>query len=567
MDEFQKMFEDWVKQNYLQIDWLTDNTFKIPGFEGVFILIEPKEENIIDEDCCLILYDEEIDLIEEEGKIQYIVFEFGSRFYYTKPIKFKNKFNFEGYEAHFTDFKYIGDNTCQLDNLLPFVNLGIHDEYELLNGSQLANDWVKKSVFLKHKSAAVVDRNTLAGTLAFQTACKKVGIKPILGMTASVAQDFDQTKQVQVAYDLKLYVVNEIGWQNLFQINKAINVDYNKIIPEEILLKYSKGIIAVFPPFSLLSALETDKDVIRTITKYKVAFDKIYYQIDTVEYDGDAADLRNLNQIKKYLASYRKFIQPVLINDSYYIDKEMFLLKDYLNKIGHLAHEYSEDQYFKTLDETHEKFSPLFSDGDVYFELLTEMCNNTVEISDMCNYEINTGERKLPEYFQLNPEKSNEELFFDLIQKGIDEQLEGKVDDLNIYMERIQTECDVIVSAGFIDYFLILWDIVDWCKNNGVAVGPGRGCFLPDSKVNLLSGKQVDIKDIVVGDIVSNFYNENGAEVKKIFVYDINEEIIELIFDDFSIKCTKDHKFLTKNRGWVEAQYITCDDDIEEISY
>lgn len=469
-------FNNWVKTNFLKITFKSDNIFSVVNFEGDFLLIEPKEDILIDEDCCLILYEEELALIEEE-KAKHLVFEFGKRFYYTKLITYKNKFNQIGYEAHFNDFKYIGDNDCELDNIIPFVHLGVHDEYELLNGSQMAKDWVKKAKFLKHKALGLADRNTLGGTLAFQTEIKKAGLRSILGMTVSVADDYNDKKDVQVTYDLKLYVVNEIGWQNLFQINKTINVDHNKgkYIPEETLLSYAEGLIAVFPPNSVLGNLENDKVAKRIVKRYETVFDALYYQIDSVEYDADATDLKYLNNIKTYLSRYRDLLPPILINDSYYLDQEMFQLKEYLNKIDRKAYEYSEDQYFKTLDETNQKFSSLFSDNDEWLELLLEMCNNTVELAEKCQYEISVGESKLPKY-EFSPDGlSNEDYFFDLIQKGFEEKVINKGLDQELYMNRVQTECEVIVPAGFIDYFLILIDVVNWCKENDIEVGPGRG--------------------------------------------------------------------------------------------
>ena len=472
--EFIESFNNWAKINFLKISFKSDNIIQVAGFEGDFLLIEPKDDALIDEDCCLILYEEELELIEE-NKVQYLLFEFGKRFYYTKPITFKNKFNQVGYEAHFDDFKYIGENNCELDNIIPFIHLGVHDEYELLNGSQMAKDWVKKAKFLKHKALGLADKNTLGGTLAFQTEIKKAGLKSVLGVTISVADNYNKEKDVQVTYDLKVYVTNESAWQNLFQISKAINVDYDKFIPEKVLFKYAKGLIAVFPSNSVLGDLEDIKTVNSIIKKYKLFFDDVYYQIDSVEYDADNADLKYLKQIKKYLNNYREVIKPILINDSYYMDQEMFQLKEYLNKVDRKAYEYSEDQYFKTLDEVNQKFSPLFKDNDEWLELLLEMCNNTVELAEKCQFEISVGESKLPKY-EFSPDGlSNEDYFFQLIEKAFEEKVINKGLDQELYMKRIQTECEVIVPAGFVDYFLILYDIINWCKENNIEVGPGRG--------------------------------------------------------------------------------------------
>ena len=96
-------------------------------------------------------------------------------------------------------------------------------------------------------------------------------------------------------------------------------------------------------------------------------------------------------------------------------------------------------------------------------------------------------------------------------------------------------------------------------------VGPGRGCFLPGSKVKMQSGEFKEIEKILPREFVKNLFVGN-AKVNETFVYEVDEEIIELEFENGTIiKCTKDHKFYTENRGWVEAQYLSEDDEVSEV--
>jgi DNA polymerase-3 subunit alpha len=94
--------------------------------------------------------------------------------------------------------------------------------------------------------------------------------------------------------------------------------------------------------------------------------------------------------------------------------------------------------------------------------------------------------------------------------------------------------------------------------------GPGRGCFLPDTRVKMSNGLMKNISDIKIGDKVIDC-DGNEQEVYDTLVYDVDEEIMELHFGEIVIRCTKDHKFLTKNRGWIEAQHLTSNDDIVEV--
>lgn len=474
-------FQNWCEQNNILIQSEDNNQFLVPKF-GKILLIAGKDEYIVDADCCLNLNASEVSIIElqisvrPENAIKYLVFEFGQRFYYNKLVPWKDEWNNIKYQADFNDFKLIGE--C-IDPFIeqPFVHLGVHTEYDLLNGSHASTDWLKKTKFLGQKALAICDLNTLAGTLAHQLACKKADIKSILGMTVSIAHSYDPEVKIQSLYEMKLYVKDFTGWQNLLQINKAINVDYMGFVPEEVLLQHSKGLIAVISKESLFNKISQDVDRCTVfLYNYMAHFDSVYYQIDTVEFYDDNADLNYLSSLKTYLNEYRQYVKPVLINDSYYIEQEMFQLKEWLNQLAGKTSDYSENQHYKTLGESFQQLLPLFPNAEYFDELFNEMVANTVVIADQCNFEIETGKHKLPRY-EWSKDQTNEELFFELIEKGIQLKLSNK-EDIDRYMERIAIECEVIVGAGFIDYFLILWDIVDWAKTKAkptISVGTGRG--------------------------------------------------------------------------------------------
>lgn len=135
----------------------------------------------------------------------------------------------------------------------------------------------------------------------------------------------------------------------------------------------------------------------------------------------------------------------------------------------------------------------------------------------------------------------------------------------SIYAERVKHELKVIFKAKLSGYFLIVQDIIKWVKSKGWLAGPGRGCFLPDTRVKMANGLMKSISDVEIGDEVVDCYGD-VQEVYDTLTYDIDEEIIELEFENKKIiRCTLDHKFLTNNRGWVEAQNLKEEDDIVEI--
>ena len=466
-------------------------------------------------------------------EVDYVVYKFGTQYYYTSVADLnKPKLN---------SFKYIGKAKSELEVSMPF--LGIHGKYELMNGSRDYSLWCKKAKFLSVETLGICERNTLAGALCFQNHCKDNGIKSILGETLDVKTLNDQI------YHIKLYVINEIGWKNLLTLNYCINTNNTSFVEEKEVFLHSEGLICVLVP------LYSDYDIIPT-NKYISAFgDNLYYQFDTVELSNDSSDQQYLLNLSKYINSSLK---GVLINDAYYLDQEDHRAKTILNNIKKTKELSSDNQHFKQIDEIFAEFDRLFTDStDLFFE----MYENLIEIADKCNYVIPTGTFHLPEYI-LTPEEKEKygdkmSLFYSLLEEGIESKLQS-VPDTDIYLERISKECEILEMGNYIDYFLILRDVINWCRQNNILIGFGRGCFAPDMLVKTTVGDK-KIQDIEIGDIV---YGRKGPnEVINKFEYEVDEELIELELDNGQkIICTKDHKIYTKNRGYVEAQDLTQED-------
>jgi DNA polymerase-3 subunit alpha len=225
--------QKWVENNFLNLEEINEYTYSIPDV-GVFFLVS-NEEGIVHKDMTFNLTDEMLIEISERQP-DFLLFEFGGRFYYSKLAVVETEFQEQALKTYFNDFRYLGKAAVQVDHD-HFVHLGIHTEYELLGASQSAPLYCKKAKFLGSKELGICDKDTLAGTLPFQFACEKEGLKPIFGETITVAYEYDPTKDNQVTYELKLYVKNNIGWRNLLRINKAINVDNEGFIPELELLE------------------------------------------------------------------------------------------------------------------------------------------------------------------------------------------------------------------------------------------------------------------------------------------------------------------------------------------
>ena len=156
----------WVEENELIISESSQDGSDIISIEdvGKFLYIHPFDGNVIDGDFAFILSDEEFEILDEK-QVDFILFEFGTKFYYSKPKQDKNNYNEIIYKPEFNDFKYLGK--CAEEPIMDFVPLGIHDEYEMMNGSGACSLWVKKAKFLGLTALGVCDLNTLASSISF----------------------------------------------------------------------------------------------------------------------------------------------------------------------------------------------------------------------------------------------------------------------------------------------------------------------------------------------------------------------------------------------------------------
>jgi len=473
-------------------------------------------------------------MVEENTECDHYVFKFGGIYYYTpKGTEKKLQLN---------RLRYVGQSI----DILPIDTfLGVRGGYELLNGVNLYDMWVAKAKFLGVKTLGICEKNTLAGALKFQIECNDKGIRPIIGATYAIRK-LDDTN-----YDVKCYVINEEGWMNLLTLNKEINVLNHKHIEESWFLKCSQGLFIVYDPKSL------DFEKVPFHSPYT------FYQLDTVIYEEDERDMAYLLNLKKYVNSK---MQPIAITDAFYCNKEDAYLKIKLNQMSGVREYKSENQYFKSKDEYFEELDNVFHDEQRSFTYFQRAITNEALVADSCQFQISQKGKHLPTYQMTDEEKSkfasNEDLFWDLIIKGMQNKV--PIPKHAEYIERINEEVEVIELGGFIDYFLILWDIIKWSNANGILTGVGRGCFLPESLVLTTRGLQ-QIQNVNIGDCV---YGKDSLLniVENIFRYSINEEIVELTLENGRvIKCTKDHKILTSNRGYICAIDLNEDDNLMEL--
>jgi DNA polymerase-3 subunit alpha len=511
------LLKNWMEDNLIEYEIIEQGLYKT-GI-GVVLLVEDTD--------CVTSYEDEINLklsyrtVEDvlDGMIDYIVYKFGEGFYYT-PI---NKIT----DIDIKEFKWIGEYNGYLpknDYSRSFI--GVHGRYEVMSGTKDYSDWCKKANFLQYNSLAICEKNTLAGTLPFQTACHKANIKPIIGYTAEVECDNGDR------YDVKLYCINQESWQDLLIINKIINIDNLKFISQDDLMKLISNLCVVITPGS-----HVNKSL---LVEYKRNAHNVLFQLTTNEYRSEITDGEILDSMKEYVDSMTDIVGCVIISDAYCLEHNNTHVKDILNKQGGVRSSSSTNHYLRSFEEIVWEFEQLFDADDKRFSSIWNQSLKGLEwISENCQFNIDTNTLFLPKYEMTEQEiakyGTTDKMFDALIDDGRWKKFHDSLWSINqqdaerILDERIAKERDVIARGGFIDYFLILWDIVNWCNKEKIQVGPGRGSAA-GCLISYLLGV-VKINPMQFGLIFERFLNESRikSEMPDIdldFASDRRDEVI-----------------------------------------
>lgn len=455
---------EWLKKQKIVFEPVDNEVVFLPGFGKLFLADLSGVTSIFrgEEGNLQFNLMESADVLKEED-IFYIAFPFGRNWYYY-DLREEFKLNI---------LKYAGKRQrCEHD--IPFVPLGVHTSFELLNSVGTPEQLCRKAAWLGYPALGICDKHTMAGTLGLQEACQKNGMKHIFGYTFDMELDEERV-------EMKLYSLTQTGLENLLRIQKEIMVDSeNNFLPYERLLYYAKGNVLVFGKRSALWMVRRR----RNVERLKQVFDRVYFQVDANEYKADRIDREVLENLRCYFENFADSagsfsgVPPILITDSFYPDADDAGSKLVLNKIATgAAHEQSSDQYMKDMDEHYARLRPLFSEKWDFDRLFEVMCRGTVEIAELAEARFETGRMFMPEYMMRPEETEKYGNRHRLFRKLLDEGLEGKVAETERerYRERLEEEVYIIESTDNVDYFLVQWDMVREAHRRGIATGIGRG--------------------------------------------------------------------------------------------
>ncbi len=359
---------------------------------------------------------------------------------------------------------------------MSFVHLHLHTEYSLLDGAcridRLAAVCKEKGM----NSLAITDHGVMYGVIEFYRACKKEGIKPIIGCEVYVAprSRFDSTFDLDKSYyHLILLCENNEGYQNLIKLVSLGFTEgfYKKPrVDRELLEKYHKGLICL----SACLAGEIPRKI--SANDYNEAKNTALYYQSVFGKENFFLELQN-HGIKEeiFVAERLKQLSKeidapmVVTNDCHYIDKSDSRMHEILLCIQTNHTIYDEDKMeFQTQEfylKTEEEMRQLFPD-------LQDAYDNTQEIADRCNVTFEFGVRKLPNFDVPNNE-NHYEYFRRKCYEGLKKHY--GVSPNKSLVDMLEYELNVINTMGFVDYYLIVNDFIQFAKRNDIPVGPGRG--------------------------------------------------------------------------------------------
>ncbi len=390
-----------------------------------------------------------------------------------------------------------------------FVHLHLHTQYSLLDGAIKIKDLLKKAQEFGMPAVAQTDHGNMFGAIDFYTACKKAGIKPIIGSEvyftpgsrfdrraparkSEVLDSQDAEESKHHIHHLILLCKNKIGYQNLCKLVSYAYLEgfyYKPRIDFELLEKYHEGLICSTAclkgevGFNFFTG--QDEKAEAAIQRLHSLFgEDLYLEIQ----ENGIEEQRIANE--KIIAYARKHnMKLVATNDCHYLTPDDATAQEVLLCVQ-TGKTFSDEKrmklttnefYFKSPEKMREQF-----------HYAPDACDNTLEIAEKCNLELKWTDDEgrqiylLPN-FEIETGESSVDYFRRLAREGLEERFKGPHFRKLItkdnweselrpkYIQRLEEELDMIVQMGFPGYFLIVADFINWAKNHDIPVGPGRG--------------------------------------------------------------------------------------------
>lgn len=414
---------------------------------------------------------------------------------------------------------------------MAFTHLHVHTEYSLLDGSSKIKELTARAKELGMDSMAITDHGVMYGVIDFYRAAREVGIKPILGCEVYVAPGsrFDRESGAgeDRYYHLVLLAENNTGYKNLMKIVSKGFVDgfyYKPRVDLKLLTTYHEGIIAL----SACLAGEVQKYLVRgmyeeakrSALRYHEIFGKDHFYLELQDHGMPEQKMVNQGLLR---LSQDTGLELVATNDIHYTYAEDAKAHDILLCIQTGKKVTDEDrmryeggQYYCKSEEEMRKLFPYAQ----------EAIDNTHKIAERCNVEIEFGVTKLPKY-QV-PEGFDSWTYLNhLCREGFKTRYP---DDDGTLSRRLDYELGVIRTMGYVDYFLIVWDFINYARSQNIMVGPGRGSAAGSIVSYTLGITNID--PVRYNLLFERFLNPERVSMPDIdvdFCYERRQEVIDYV--------------------------------------
>ncbi|MBI2206969.1 MAG: DNA polymerase III subunit alpha [Candidatus Rokubacteria bacterium] len=418
-----------------------------------------------------------------------------------------------------------------------FVHLHVHSEYSLLDGAAQLEKLVKKAKELRFPAVALTDHGNLFGAIDFYQTAQKAGLKPIVGCELYIApgsrkERGSQDGGYEGANHLTVLVRNEVGYRNLIKLVSKAYLEgfyYKPRVDKELLAEHADGLLVLSGCLNsevsrAITAGETDK-AMRVAGWYQEVFGRDHYFMEVQAHGLE----QQIKATAETLEIAKKIGAPVAgTNDSHYLEAGHGRAHEALLCIqtGSTLNDpnrwkfSTEEFYLKSAEEMAEVFREI-----------PAACTNTLAVAERCNLTLEFGRFHLPRY--AVPDGSTLETYLaDRAREGLLRRYGPTPGDA--MMERLEHELRIIEKMGFAGYFLVVWDFIHYARQQGVAVGPGRGSSAGSLVAYCLGITNVD--PIRYGLLFERFLNPERVSMPDMdidFADDRRDEVIRYVADKY----------------------------------
>ncbi|MGI6072304.1 MAG: DNA polymerase III subunit alpha [Lachnospiraceae bacterium] len=415
-----------------------------------------------------------------------------------------------------------------------FTHLHVHTEFSLLDGSGKIDELISRTKALGMDALAITDHGAMYGVVDFCKAAKKEGIKPIVGceiyVTTGSRFDREAVQGDDRYYHLVLLAENDTGYHNLIKIVSCGFTEgyyYKPRVDYEILEKYSEGIIALSACLAGIVPRLIGRGRYNEARDEALRLQEIFGEGNFfLELQDHGIPEQKLVNSQLLRMSEEENIPLVCTNDIHYTFDSDADAHDILLCIQ-TGKKVSDENRMRYEGGQYYLKSP--KEMKALFPYAPEALENTVKIAERCNVEVESKDRKLPMYDVPHGFTAEEYL-----EKLCEEGLRRRYDNYEEHEDRLHFELETIKRMGYVDYFLIVWDFINYAKSNGIIVGPGRGSAAGSIVSYCL--EITDIDPIKFGLIFERFLNPERISMPDIdidFCFERRGEVVNYVTEKY----------------------------------